>query len=44
METEKVSKGGTYDMDAMGMLVIKQKAKDFFYRQYQGFNSLIVRV
>ena len=44
METEKVSKDGTYDMDAMGMLVIKQKAKDFFYRQYQGFNSLIVRV
>lgn len=44
VETEKVSKDGSYDMDAMGMLVIKQKAKEFFYRQYQGFNSLIVRI
>lgn len=44
LETDKVSEEGEYDMDAMGMLVIKQKAKQFFYRQYQGFNSLIVRV
>lgn len=32
------------DMDAMGMLVIKQQAKEFFYRQYQGFNTLVVRI
>lgn len=44
METDKASAQGNYDMDAMGMLVIKQKAKQFFYRQYQGFNSLIVRI
>lgn len=44
VETDRVSKEGNYDMDAMGMLVIKQKAKYFFYRQYQGFNSLIVRI
>ncbi len=44
METGKVNEDGDYDMDAMGMLVIKQKAKHFFYRQYQGFNSLIVRI
>ena len=44
LETARVSQEGDYDMDAMGMLVIKQKAKQFFYRQYQGFNSLIVRI
>lgn len=44
LETERVSKGGDYDMDAMGMLVIRQKAKQFYYRQYQGFNSLIVKI
>ncbi len=44
METKRASAEGSYDMDAMGMLVIKQKAKHFFYRQYQGFNSLIVRI
>ncbi len=32
------------DMDAMGMMVIKQQAKEFFYRQYQGFNTLVVRI
>lgn len=44
METKRVSREGDYDMDAMGMLVIRQKAKEFYYRQYQGFNSLIVRI
>ena len=44
VETKRASMEGNYDMDAMGMLVIKQKAKHFFYRQYQGFNSLIVRI
>lgn len=44
LETERVSQEGDYDMDAMGMLVIRQKAKQFYYRQYQGFNSLIVRI
>lgn len=44
METNRVSREGNYDMDAMGMLVIRQKAKQFYYRQYQGFNSLIVKI
>ena len=44
METNRASREGNYDMDAMGIFVIKQKAKHFFYRQYQGFNSLIVRI
>lgn len=44
LETERVSREGDYDMDAMGMLVIRQKAKQFYYRQYQGFNSLIVKI
>ena len=44
LETEKAGRGGDFDMDAMGMLVIKQQAKDFFYRHYQGFNSLVVRI
>lgn len=32
------------DADVMGILVIKKQAKDFFYRNYQGFNSLVVRI
>lgn len=33
-----------FDMDALGVTIIKQQAKDYFYRNYQGFNSLVVRI
>lgn len=44
LHTRKINQEEDYDLDAMGMLVIRQKAKSFFYRQYQGFNSLVVRI
>ncbi len=31
-------------LDAIGVNMVKSKAKDFFYRRYMGFNTLIVRV
>ena len=30
--------------DALGILVIREKAEEFFYRRYQGFNTLVVRI
>lgn len=33
-----------YDMEAMGMLMVKSRAKEMFYRQYQGFNTVVVRI
>lgn len=33
-----------FNIDAAGMKVIKSKAKDFFYRRYQGYNALVVRI
>lgn len=44
LHTSRVGEEGDFDMDAMGMLVIKKQAKDFFYREYQGFNTLVVRI
>ena len=44
LHTKKANAEGDYDLDAMGMLVIKKKAKSFFYRQYQGYNSLVVKI
>ncbi len=32
------------DFNAIGMDVIKAKAKSFYYRRYQGFNTMVVRV
>ena len=44
LHTKKANVEGDYNLDAMGMLVIKKKAKSFFYRQYQGYNSLVVKI
>lgn len=44
LRTGKADEDGNYDMDAMGVLVIREKAKDFFYRRYQGFNTLVVKI
>lgn len=32
------------DFNALGMDVIKTKAKDFYYRRYQGFNTMVVMI
>ncbi len=32
------------DFNALGMDVIKKKAKSFYYRRYQGFNTMVVKV
>lgn len=44
LETGKAGGDGDFDMDAMGMMVVKKQAKAFFYRQYQGFNTLVVSI
>ena len=44
MNTQKASIDDDFDMDSMGVLVIKKRAKEFFYRQYQGFNTLIIKI
>ena len=32
------------DVSAIGIQMIRKKVKTFFYRQYQGFNTLIIRI
>ena len=47
LEGKKLKAGEQADgteVDAMGVLIVRQKAKEFFYRRYQGFNTLIVRI
>lgn len=43
---EKRMNSGDEEMDisAIGIQMIRKKVKTFFYRQYQGFNSLVIRV
>ena len=44
LETGPAGNGENFDVDSMGIMVIKRQAKSFFYRRYQGFNTLIVRI
>lgn len=44
LDTGRASRDGGFDMDAMGVRVIKSKANEFFYRRYGGFNSLVVKI
>lgn len=44
MNTNKANEDDDFDMDSMGILVIKKRAKEFYYRRYQGFNTLIIKI
>ena len=44
LQTQKASSDGDFDVSTMGILVLKKKAKDFYYRQFKGFNVLVIRV
>ena len=44
MDTEGISLEEGSGLDALGIKVIKNKAREFFYRRYAGFNTLVVRV
>ncbi len=44
MNTDEISLEEGTGLDAIGVKMIKSKAKEFFYRRYAGFNTLVVRV
>lgn len=44
LETGRAGSGESFDVGSLGVLVVKKQAKSFFYRRYQGFNTLIVRI
>ena len=44
LKTQRVSSIADADLDTIGVLMIKERSKEFNYRQYQGFNSLIVKI
>ncbi|MGM9548502.1 MAG: MATE family efflux transporter [Faecousia sp.] len=44
MDTDAISLEDGTGLDAIGVKMIKKKAKEFFYRRYAGFNTLVVRI
>lgn len=46
LRTVKISEAENEDhaMENIGILMVKKKAKEFYYRHYQGFNTLTVRI
>lgn len=43
LETGKASQED-FNLDAVGIMVIKKRAKSFYYRQFQGFNTMVLRI
>lgn len=41
---DRAKRDGDFDVDNMGVLMIKKRAKEFYYRRYQGFNTLIIKI
>ena len=44
LKTKRVSSVKDADLDTIGVLMIKERSKEFNYRQYQGFNTLTVKI
>ena len=44
LDVEGISLEDGRGLDALGIKVIKNKAQEFFYRRYAGFNTLVIRV
>lgn len=44
LDTDSIDLEGGAGLDTLGIKIIKEKAKEFFYRRYAGFNTLVVRV
>lgn len=44
LHAKKASLDEELDMNALGMQVIRKKVKEFFYRKYQGFDTLVVKI
>ncbi len=44
LDTEEISLEKGRGLDALGIKMIKSKAREFFYRRYAGFNTLVIRV
>lgn len=44
VDTDAINLDSGEGLDAIGVKLIKSKAKEFFYRRYAGFNTLVVRI
>lgn len=44
MKTKKAAVADQDAMDAMGILVLKNKASEFHYHRYQGFNAMVLTI
>lgn len=44
MKTQEIGLEDDSGLDALGVLLVKKKAKEFNYRQYYGFNTTFIRV
>lgn len=43
-DTEGIDLDGSTGLDLMGLRIVQKKAKEFYYRRYSGFNTMVIRL
>jgi anti-sigma regulatory factor (Ser/Thr protein kinase) len=43
-DTECIDLEGSQGLDLMGLRIVQKKAKEFYYRRYTGFNTMVIRL
>ena len=43
-DTDKIDLNESEGLDLMGLRIVQKKAKEFYYRRYTGFNTMVIRL
>ena len=43
-DTDQIDLAGGHHMELVGIKIVQKKAKEFYYRRYTGFNTLVIRL
>ena len=44
LDTDNINLDQGQGLDALGLRMVKAKAREFSYRQYAGFNTMVLRI
>ena len=44
IDTDDIDLAGGEQTELMGVRIVQKKAKEFYYRRYSGFNTLVIRL
>ena len=43
-DTDSIDLEGSEGLELMGLRIVQKKAREFYYRRYTGFNTMVIRL